>query len=157
MPIGKNAIKRVINNGYSNVKSEAPDMENSEVREEKKPVPKKAASKNPAPKAATSKTKTTSSRTNPVPKAVVQLEPQKPAVKKSDKKTPELIENAAEKTVKPSEPVKEKEGAVTSPKKSLETEPELAPVKTLEKVAPENERSGEGYINLGGALPYYLL
>ena len=157
MPIGKNAIKRVINNGYSNVKSEAPDMENSEVREEKKPAPKKAASKNPAPKAATSKTKTTSSRTNPVPKAVVQLEPQKPAVKKNDKKTPELIENAAEKTVKPSEPVKEKEAAVTLPKKSMETEPELAPVKTLEKVAPENERSGEGYTNLGGALPYYLL
>ena len=27
MPIGKNAIKRVTNNGYSSVKSEAPDME----------------------------------------------------------------------------------------------------------------------------------
>ena len=31
MPIGKNAIKRVENNGYSNVKTEAPDMENSTV------------------------------------------------------------------------------------------------------------------------------
>ena len=29
MPIGKNSIKRVANNGYSKVKSEAPDMENS--------------------------------------------------------------------------------------------------------------------------------
>lgn len=31
MPIGKNAIRRVENNGYSNVKSSAPDMENSSV------------------------------------------------------------------------------------------------------------------------------
>lgn len=31
MAIGKNAIKRVENNGYSNVKTSAPDMENSNV------------------------------------------------------------------------------------------------------------------------------
>ena len=31
MPIGKNSIKRVKNSGYSNVKSSAPDMENSTV------------------------------------------------------------------------------------------------------------------------------
>ena len=31
MPIGKNAIKRVENNGYSKVKTAAPDMENSHV------------------------------------------------------------------------------------------------------------------------------
>jgi len=31
MPIGKNAIKRVENNGYSNVKTEAPVMVNSTV------------------------------------------------------------------------------------------------------------------------------
>ena len=31
MPIGKNAIKRVENNGYSSVKTSAPDMENSHV------------------------------------------------------------------------------------------------------------------------------
>lgn len=29
MPIGKNALKRVTNNGYSKVVTEAPDMENS--------------------------------------------------------------------------------------------------------------------------------
>lgn len=33
MPIGKNAIKRVENNGYSKVESHAPDMENSVVVE----------------------------------------------------------------------------------------------------------------------------
>ena len=31
MPIGKNSIKRVTNNGYSKVASKAPDMENSTV------------------------------------------------------------------------------------------------------------------------------
>lgn len=31
MSIGKNAIKRVENNGYSKVKSDAPDMQNSNV------------------------------------------------------------------------------------------------------------------------------
>ena len=31
MPIGKNSIKRAVNNGYSNVKTSAPDMENSDV------------------------------------------------------------------------------------------------------------------------------
>ncbi len=31
MPIGKNALKRVENNGYSKVESSAPDMENSSV------------------------------------------------------------------------------------------------------------------------------
>ena len=33
MSIGKNAIKRVENNGYSKVKTAAPDMENSSVVE----------------------------------------------------------------------------------------------------------------------------
>lgn len=31
MPIGKNAVKRVENNGYSKVQTSAPDMENSHV------------------------------------------------------------------------------------------------------------------------------
>ena len=31
MPIGKSAINRITNNGYSSVKTDAPDMENSTV------------------------------------------------------------------------------------------------------------------------------
>ena len=69
MPIGKNAIKRVSNSGYSNVKSTAPDMENSAIAtveeapkaevpvEEpalEKATPKKTAKK-PAKKTATPK------------------------------------------------------------------------------------------------------
>ena len=70
MPIGKNAIKRVENNGYSKVKTSAPDMENSNVianpdpqtiekmvapveKAAKKPAAKKPAAKKAcAPKAA---------------------------------------------------------------------------------------------------------
>ena len=69
MAIGKNAIKRVENNGYSKVKTNAPDMENShvianiseEVMEkivapvEKKTAAKKPAAKKPAVKKATVK------------------------------------------------------------------------------------------------------
>ena len=37
MPIGKNAIKRVENNGYSKVKTTAPDMENSVIAKVEEP------------------------------------------------------------------------------------------------------------------------
>ena len=64
MPIGKNAIKRVENNGYSHVKTEAPDMQNSHVIAapdsqvvEKLVTPvEKAAKKTPAKKATAKKT-----------------------------------------------------------------------------------------------------
>ncbi len=68
MPIGKNAIKRVENNGYSNVKTSAPDMENSSViaKPDEQVVEKmiapvekataaKTAAKNPAAKKAPAK------------------------------------------------------------------------------------------------------
>ncbi len=45
MPIGKNSIKRAVNNGYSNVKTTAPDMENSVVVEPAPVVEKKAPQK----------------------------------------------------------------------------------------------------------------
>ncbi len=64
MPIGKNALKRVENNGYSKVKTAAPDMENSSVVEEVKteapvaetPVKKTAAKKPAAKKSCAKKT-----------------------------------------------------------------------------------------------------
>lgn len=61
MPIGKNALKRVTNNGYSKVAVSAPDMEHSEIVENITEAPKKelknvasvktAPKKNTAPKA----------------------------------------------------------------------------------------------------------
>ena len=57
MPIGKNALKRVTNNGYSKVSVSAPDMEHSEIVEtpEKEEIKKVASlkeepKKNTAPK-----------------------------------------------------------------------------------------------------------
>ena len=61
MPIGKNAIKRVENNGYSKVATSAPDMENSKVIEptpaktEPSPAKKPAAKRTPAAKKPTAK------------------------------------------------------------------------------------------------------
>ena len=63
MSIGKNAIKRVENNGYSKVNTAAPDMENSSVAEEvatetpvvETPAKKPAAKKSPAKKSAAKK------------------------------------------------------------------------------------------------------
>ena len=58
MPIGKNSIKRVANAGYSKVKTEAPDMENSTelVTEPKKSIEKKkTAAKATAKKTSTAK------------------------------------------------------------------------------------------------------
>ncbi len=68
MPVGKNSLKRVTNSGYSNVKTNAPDMENSTVAEEpkvnapkaeasiaKKSVGKAPVSKKAAPKKPTAK------------------------------------------------------------------------------------------------------
>ncbi|MDY3846219.1 MAG: hypothetical protein SOZ62_04855 [Eubacteriales bacterium] len=44
MPVGKNSIRRVANNGYSKVKTEAPDMENSKIVTIKKSTTVKNAS-----------------------------------------------------------------------------------------------------------------
>lgn len=67
MPIGKNAINRVKNNGYSNVETSAPDMENSVIANpdpqviEKmvKPVEEKTVKKTPAKKASAPKAEAT--------------------------------------------------------------------------------------------------
>ncbi len=132
MPIGKNAIKRVSNNGYSNVKTEAPDMENSVTLEK----PKAAVKKNPAPKADAKK--------NTAPKAAVT----KDADVKS--KSPARAKASAK---KPAIKVEEKPAV----QKSLEKEPELSPITTAEKVTSSPEAEEVGYVNLGKAMPAYLL
>ena len=75
MPIGKSSIKRVANAGYSKVKTEAPDMENSVVA---KPTPKKAAAKKTTP----TKKAPSAKKTTPVSKktAKTPLEEKKKAI-----------------------------------------------------------------------------
>ena len=89
MPIGKNAINRVKNNGYSNVETSAPDMENSVIANPDpqvvevlvKPVEEKAAKKAPAKKPCAQKEET------PAPaKAPAKRAPAKKAVKKTPEK-----------------------------------------------------------------------
>ena len=105
MPIGKNSLKRVANNGYSNVKTEAPDMENSsvianpapqvvemlekeiaQVKAEKKTAAKKPAAKKPCAKAeaTVSTTKKSGAKTeNPTAKAAekTKISPEKETAK----------------------------------------------------------------------------
>ena len=76
MPVGKNSLKRVTNNGYSKVTTAAPDMDNSvvvtpeEPKEEIKVIEVKAApKKNTAPK--------TKKPATPQPKTA-KAEPQRP-------------------------------------------------------------------------------
>ncbi len=73
MPIGKNSIKRVANNGYSNVKTAAPDMENSEIVKGKTSAAKSTAKKSQPTKTAvkkeTPKTQVRSSAKTPAQKA----------------------------------------------------------------------------------------
>ena len=67
-----------------------------------------------------------------------------------------------EKTVAPvtevKEPVKKTAPKKAAPKKSMEVEPSLSPVKTAEKVIKKNAKAPEiSRISLGEDLPYYLL
>ena len=100
MPIGKNAIKRVKNNGYSNVETSAPDMEHSVIAspdpqvEEKilKPIEEKTAKKSTAKKPA-KKTAAPAKKAEETPAKAPAAEPKKkpakaPAKKKTAAKKP---------------------------------------------------------------------
>ena len=93
MPIGKNAINRVKNNGYSNVETSAPDMENSVIANpdpqvvEKmvKPVEEKTAKKVPAKKTTAKKAPEKKAEEAPAAEAPKKKAPaKKPAAKKTD-------------------------------------------------------------------------
>ena len=70
-------------------------------------------------------------------------------------------ENAEKPAEKPAQkPIiiaEEEKKPAPMPKKSMETEPELAPVRTAEKVIEKTEAVDKSYTNLGRELPYYLL
>ena len=132
MPIGKNAIKRISNNGYSNVTTSAPDMENSVVNEEKEIAPKKENS---------------AKKTAPVSKTAPKAGTKKTPSAKSSTKAP--TKKAAPKSAPKSTP---------APKKSMEVEPTLSPVNTAKKVVGKTEnKQDNGCIHIGGDLPIHLL
>ena len=101
MPIGKNSIKRVTNNGYSKVASTAPDMENSVIEEKKIEQPEAA-------KPSTDKTVSTAASVKkaPVRKPTSPKTVSKPTEKKaapvSNKKTPTRAKPVKKEADKPS-------------------------------------------------------
>lgn len=96
MPIGKNAINRVKNNGYSNVETSAPDMENSVIANPDpqvvevlvKPVEEKTSKKAPAKKPCAKKAEDAPVAAAPAP-APAKAPVKKAPVKKTVKKAPE--------------------------------------------------------------------
>ena len=98
MPIGKNALKRVSNNGYSALKSTAPDMENSEVvakTEQEQPKKKVADTKStPKAKTARSEEKPAAKKSEPVKKA--DAAKKAPAKAKTEKSVEVKAEKSAE-------------------------------------------------------------
>ena len=134
MPIGKNSLKRVTNNGYSSVKTSAPDMENSEIVSEVKPTTQKttAPAKSAPKKPASTAKKTESAKTA------------KPAEKKPENK-PAAKKSPAKSTAKP------------EPKVSATTIPAPAEV-VMAVVDPGKKDNGEkSYCNIGDKMPHFLL
>lgn len=97
MPIGKNSIKRVANNGYSAVKTAAPDMENSTVLANPSPevisvmIP---SSEKIAPK--TAKTKSATEKKPTAKKTSAAAKTEKPTAKKASA-APKTEKGAVEK------------------------------------------------------------
>ena len=83
MPIGKNAIKRVSNGGYSNVQTSAPDMENSTIAKAEE-TPKTEAPKVEAPKAQAPKIEAPATTPEVAPKKTAPKKTAKKPVKKSE-------------------------------------------------------------------------
>ena len=83
MPIGKNAIKRVSNSGYSNVQTSAPDMENSTIAKAEE-APKVEEPKIEAPKAQAPKIEAPATTPEVAPKKTAPKKTAKKPVKKSE-------------------------------------------------------------------------
>ncbi len=94
MPIGKNALKRVENNGYSKVESSAPDMENSSVIAN---IDQQVVDKIIAPVEAKAKAK----RSAKAPAAVVEEKPVEVKVPAKRKYTRKTVEQKAAIEAKP--------------------------------------------------------
>ena len=146
MPLGRDSIKRVKNNGYTRISTSAPDMENSSIAEPVEmpvivvDIPVLESEPVKTPKKATPKKKSEPKQSEPK-----QQEPKKvePAPKKK---------TSAKKKAEPETATKTKRKTA---KKTTVTNSEIpTPTEVAETVA---RREGEGYINLGGSLPIYLL
>ena len=138
MPLGKDSIKRVRNNGYSRVTTSAPDMENSSIVE---PIDLSVVVVDVSDVEAEQKATEPATKKKTAPK------------KKADAPT------GQKKTTTP----KKKSEPKPAPKKKAKTTNKPTPVSNTDIPTPTEVaetvamRSGEGYINIGGELPIYLL
>ncbi len=141
MPIGKNSLKRVTNNGYSSVKTSAPDMENSTVIIEKEEPKAKAEGTKTATVTAGAKTATKNTATKKTSTA------KKPA---ATKKTSAAAEKTtAKKPVAKEEKTEKKVTATTIPAPAEVVMAVVSPSADVETEKP--------YCNLGDKMPTYLL
>ena len=158
MPIGKNSLKRVTNNGYSQVATSAPDMENSEVSlisEAEKHTEEILAPKTDEGKAALARAKEKASEVAAKVKKAEKPEAKekKPSAADKAKETVKSMTAEEKKAAKPAakKPAAKKTAAKRSAPKA-DTSKEEAPVTS----APEEDSTT--YVNLGrGNLPSYLL
>ena len=133
MPIGKSSINRVTNNGYSNVKTKAPDMENSTVIA------------NPSPQVV--------EKLLPKTEAKKETAAKKPAAKTGAAKTGAAKTTTAKATATAKKPTAAKPTAAKpAAKKPAQTKP-AAPAVKKEEV----EIKGASYVNVGRSLPTHLL
>ncbi len=132
MPIGKNSIKRVADNGYSKVNSSAPDMENSTVIAN--PTPEVIEKMIPSSKKLAPKKEGASTGDNGDAPA-----------KKSSKQT---AEKNATKSIRTTKNINKNSQKVTKKEKNT-------PV--VESNVVENSVDGASYICVGRELPIYLL
>ena len=139
MPIGKNALKRVANNGYSSVATSAPDMEHSEVLAPETDLPKTAP-------------ETVEAETAPVAKTAPLV---KPAPKKRGR-PPKKAEPAAPASVEaaPVSSATKKTKKTETAKKS--TAPKARKTKA-ETVTETSHPDGFVKVSFGMDLPVHLL
>ena len=136
MPIGKNSLKRVTNNGYSAVKTAAPDMENSTVVTE-------PAATEPTTKVAPVSKKTTAKGATP---KTVEAKPAAKSAAKSTSKKP-----ATKTTAKKPTTAKAETKPAAKPENKIPRAPE-----TASRIIARAEGE-KGYCNLGDELPVHLL
>ena len=143
MPIGKNALKRVSNNGYSGVNTSAPDMENSEIVEvqapvtEVKPEPKKVG--------------------RPAKKAEEKSEPKK--VGRPPKKAEEETAPKRKPGRPPKSPEEKAASAKAAPKKNNTPKVNKPKVEAPEIKTVEETSHPDGFVKIscGMDMPAYLL
>ncbi len=145
MPIGKNALKRITNNGYSNVATAAPDMENSVVEEA--PVINEIPSVS-TPTEETSIRSTAAKKRGRPAKAKAETEGTAPEAKPEGKKRG-----------RPAKANIEKKMAKTDPKRRGRKpgKTSTGTVKPEKKAKNKPEEKSHSYINIGGEMPIHLL